>query len=100
VSLPETELEGCFAKKSDHDDSPGTAEDASVSLPMPLPVSQPWFESQVECAICLSEFAKGDKARILPCHHIFHLNEVDEWLIQRKKLVRLFSVAPFTFHLQ
>lgn len=98
VSPPETELEGCFAKKSpdpDHDDSPGTAEDASVSLPNPLPVSQPWFESQVECAICLSEFAKGDKARILPCHHIFHLNEVDEWLIQRKKLVRLFLRGPF-----
>jgi E3 ubiquitin-protein ligase RNF13/E3 ubiquitin-protein ligase RNF167 len=52
------------------------------------PVGQPWFEAQVECAICLSEFIKGDKVRVLPCHHIFHLDEVDEWLIQRKKLVR------------
>ena len=47
----------------------------------------PWFEQQVECAICLSEFAEGDRVRILPCQHIFHLEEVDEWLIQRKKLV-------------
>jgi E3 ubiquitin-protein ligase RNF13/E3 ubiquitin-protein ligase RNF167 len=49
----------------------------------------PWFEQQVECAICLSEFATGDRVRILPCQHIFHLEEVDEWLIQRKKLVSM-----------
>jgi len=46
----------------------------------------PWFESQTECAICLAEFAKGDRVRVLPCKHIFHLEEVDEWLIHRKKL--------------
>jgi hypothetical protein len=46
-----------------------------------------WFHSQVECIICLEHFAKGDRVRVLPCKHIFHLNEVDEWLIQRKKLV-------------
>jgi len=45
-----------------------------------------WFDNQSECAICLSEFEKGDKVRVLPCNHIFHLDEVDEWLTQRKKL--------------
>ena len=49
-------------------------------------VAAPWCENQVECAICLSEFAKGDRVRELPCHHIFHLDEVDAWLINRKKL--------------
>ena len=70
--------------------APPPEEDASTSIPVTLPSeNQPWFESQQECAICLCEFAKGDKVRVLPCHHIFHLHEVDEWLIQRKKLVFL-----------
>ncbi|KAJ7167560.1 hypothetical protein C8R46DRAFT_995683 [Mycena filopes] len=71
---------------------------ASTSRPAPDPISTPlveltteraplaWFDTQMECAICLSDFEKGDKVRVLPCHHIFHLAEVDEWLIQRKKL--------------
>ncbi|KAJ3557042.1 hypothetical protein NP233_g11837 [Leucocoprinus birnbaumii] len=62
---------------SDHSSTSQLAKDSN---------DQPWFESQLECAICLSEFTKGDKVRVLPCHHIFHLNEIDEWLIQRKKL--------------
>ncbi|KAJ8080224.1 hypothetical protein PM082_017054 [Marasmius tenuissimus] len=59
---------------------------SSTSVPAAEAVEQPWFEQQMECAICLSEFEKGDKVRVLPCHHIFHLDEVDEWLIHRKKL--------------
>lgn len=79
-------------------DSPNPAgEDlnASTSNAEPLP-DQPWFESQVECAICLSEFVKGDKVRVLPCHHIFHLHEVDEWLIERKKLVIFYCILTQT----
>ncbi|KAI0039389.1 hypothetical protein FA95DRAFT_1504251 [Auriscalpium vulgare] len=45
-----------------------------------------WFMSQVECVICLENFARGDRVRVLPCKHIFHLDEVDDWLIHRKKL--------------
>lgn len=53
----------------------------------------PWFEMQHECAICLSEFVKGDRVRVLPCQHIFHVEEIDEWLIHRKKLVSCFRDA-------
>lgn len=53
----------------------------------------PWYATQAECAICLEEFAVGDKVRVLPCEHVFHMNEIDDWLINRKKLVSaLFSV--------
>ncbi|KAG2155777.1 uncharacterized protein EDB93DRAFT_1128163 [Suillus bovinus] len=60
--------------------SPSTSHEALDHAPIP------WCETQVECAICLSEFVKGDRVRELPCHHIFHLEEVDSWLINRKKL--------------
>lgn len=53
-----------------------------------------WFASQTECAICLGDFEKGDKLRILPCGHLFHLDEVDVWLIRRKKLVSLSVPNP------
>lgn len=39
-----------------------------------------------ECAICLSQFERGDHVRILPCGHLFHKLEVDSWLLEWKKL--------------
>ncbi|KAJ0241044.1 RING-H2 finger protein ATL3 [Hirschfeldia incana] len=34
----------------------------------------------LECAICLSELVKGDKARLLPkCKHSFHVECIDMW---------------------
>ncbi|KZO99615.1 transferrin receptor ectodomain, apical domain-containing protein, partial [Calocera viscosa TUFC12733] len=45
-----------------------------------------WFETQVECAICLSAFERGDRVRVLPCGHVFHIDEIDGWLVRQKKL--------------
>jgi E3 ubiquitin-protein ligase RNF13/E3 ubiquitin-protein ligase RNF167 len=76
----ETHPEDPANESENADCNPSTSHDLSRSA------EHPWFESQVECAICLSEFVKGDRVRILPCHHLFHMDEVDSWLIQRKKL--------------
>jgi E3 ubiquitin-protein ligase RNF13/E3 ubiquitin-protein ligase RNF167 len=67
-------------------DNPPTAEAPSTSHVNSNDEDPPWFDAQVECAICLSEFEIGDRVRVLPCRHIFHMEEVDGWLIQRKKL--------------
>ena len=50
-----------------------------------------WVDTQSECAICLEMFVKGDCVRVLPCYHLFHIDEIDEWLLHKKKLVRPLS---------
>lgn len=57
-----------------------------------------WFASQGECAICLSSFARGDRVRVLPCSHVFHVDEIDGWLLNRRKVVRSFRyLSPYRF---
>lgn len=35
-----------------------------------------------ECAICLGEFAEGDRVRVIPaCNHSFHVSCIDTWLV-------------------
>ncbi|KDN37805.1 hypothetical protein K437DRAFT_276454 [Tilletiaria anomala UBC 951] len=50
-----------------------------------LPPGRTWFYSD-ECAICLSNFVENDRVRVLPCGHIFHRAEIDDWLILQKKI--------------
>ncbi|KAH7098516.1 hypothetical protein BKA62DRAFT_713033 [Auriculariales sp. MPI-PUGE-AT-0066] len=58
-----------------------------------------WFASQTQCAICLGDFERGDRVRILPCRHVFHLDEVDAWLIGRKKVCPICK-SDVTAHLR
>ncbi|WWC95673.1 hypothetical protein V866_002538 [Kwoniella sp. B9012] len=44
------------------------------------------YFSKDECAICMDNFERGDIVRILPCGHVFHKEECDEWLMKWRKL--------------
>ncbi|ORY34630.1 hypothetical protein BCR39DRAFT_513675 [Naematelia encephala] len=52
----------------------------------PRKKSQTKYFSKDECAICMDSFNRGDVVRILPCGHVFHKDECDEWLLKWRKL--------------
>ena len=63
----------------------GTTATRPVNPASFLPPGRTYFSTD-ECAICLCDFVDGDRIRVLPCGHIFHRQEVDDWLVRVKKL--------------
>jgi hypothetical protein len=70
-------------------DPPVTSESSTSTSIKPVKVrrkSQKYY-SKDECAICMDSFHRGEVVRILPCGHVFHKDECDEWLMKWRKLV-------------
>jgi len=44
-------------------------------------------ESHYEtCCICLDDYVVGEKLRILPCDHAYHMKCIDPWLLKNKRV--------------
>lgn len=37
------------------------------------------------CPICLNEYEEGEKMRILPCEHAYHVECIDKWLLRNNR---------------
>lgn len=61
-------------------DSDGEDTEAGLKAP---------FMAQDMCAICLDEFEDDDELRHLACHHEFHMECIDPWLLTRKRICPL-----------
>jgi len=42
------------------------------------------YSENYQCIICMEEFQKQEKVKILPCGHIFHGDCIKEWLLKQK----------------
>ena len=42
------------------------------------------YRENYQCIICMEEFKKDEKVKVLPCGHIFHGDCIKEWLMKQK----------------
>jgi hypothetical protein len=52
------------------------------------------LSSQQQCPVCMEDFEQGQEVRILPCHHHFHPDCIDPWLLNVSGSCPLWCVPP------
>lgn len=72
------------------------ASTSAPTAPVVAPKKQQYY-SKDECAICMEAFVRGDSVRILPCGHVFHKVECDEWLLKWRKLVSCHTALLYPY---
>lgn len=50
--------------------------------------------SQLRCPVCMEDFESGQELRVLPCHHSFHPDCIDPWLLNVAGSCPLWYVIP------
>jgi len=75
----------CFPQRSEGRAEPakprGATKDTIEAIPL---VKYSPDCPQTSCAVCLSDFERGDMLRRLPCGHKFHRCCIDKWLMRNK----------------
>lgn len=75
----ETEEMSWMLVHEDHDNKTPSSGGNNVKAPDALPHIQEASDADV-CVICLEHFVDGDRVRVLPCTHSFHVGCIDRWL--------------------
>lgn len=68
---------------SNHDTFSLRQSDGAITI---TSTPHPRWYVQDNCPICLANFEDGDRVRVLPCGHIFHQDEIDDWLTGTRRL--------------
>lgn len=64
-------------------ESSGLSSDEIKALPTVIIKQKDVAASIDACVICLEEYVHGDKVRMLPCNHGFHVPCIDNWLSRK-----------------
>mmetsp|Transcript_28303 Transcript_28303/g.41089 ORF Transcript_28303/g.41089 Transcript_28303/m.41089 type:complete len:339 (+) Transcript_28303:122-1138(+) len=67
--------------------SPVEGTDAKTTLQPPS--NHPDMHTKVCCSVCLDDFVTGEKVRMLPCFHLYHLDCILPWLTEYKGICPL-----------
>jgi hypothetical protein len=70
------------------------APEAVAATPTAMNTTEEAMSSQKQCPVCMEDFTQGQEVRMLPCHHHFHPECIDPWLLNVSGSCPLWYVMP------